>query len=54
MCRNKKFELLKLYLISFMLTCNMVRFLSLILLGLCPCVDYVVIGLSVRLSGYPM
>ena len=41
-----------LFLIPFMLTCNMMRFLSLLLLGLCPCV--VSLGLSVRLSWYPV
>ena len=35
---NKQFELL----IPFMLTCSMMRFLSLLLLGLCPCVVSVV------------
>ena len=44
-----------LFLILFMLTCSMMRFLSLLLLGLCPCVvSVVVFGLSVRLSWYPM
>ena len=33
---NKQFELLEFLL--FLLTCNTVRFLSLLLLGLCPCV----------------
>ena len=33
----------------------MMRFLSLLLLGLCPCVvSVVVFGVSVRLSWYPM
>ena len=36
----------------FMLTCNMMRFLSLLLLGLCACVVFVVLGLSLRLSWY--
>ena len=34
---NKQFELLELFLIPFMLACSMMRFLSLLLLGLCPC-----------------
>ena len=34
---NKQFELLELVLIPFMLTCSMMRFLSLLLLGMCPC-----------------
>ena len=35
---NKEFEHLKsLFLIPFMLTCSMMRFLSLLLLGLCAC-----------------
>ena len=38
-----------------MLTCSMMIFLSLLLLGLCPFVVSVVIyGLSVRLLWYPM
>ena len=38
-----------------MLTCSMMRFLSLLLLGMCLCVvSVVVFGLSVRLSWYPM
>ena len=33
-----------------MLTCSMMRFLSLLLLGICPCVvSVIVLGLSVRL-----
>ena len=36
---NKQFELLELFLSPFMLTCSsMMRFLSLLLLGLCVCV----------------
>ena len=35
---NKQFVLLELFLIPFMLTCNVMRFLSLLLLGMCPCV----------------
>ena len=46
---NKQFELLE-FLIPFMLTCSMMRFLSLLLLGMCPCVVLVVLGLFVRLS----
>ena len=49
---------LSLFLIQFMLTWNIMRFLSLLLLGLCACMvvcsHVVVIGLSVRLSWYPM
>ena len=52
---NKQFELLDFVLIPFMLTCSMMRFISLLLLGLCACVvSVVVFGLSVRLSWYPM
>ena len=54
---NKQFELLEFVFYSFMLTCNMMRFLSLLLLGLCACVVSVVrlsSGLYVRLSWYPM
>ena len=43
---NKQFELLEFILIPFMLTCSMMRFLSLLLLGLCHCVVYVVIWAS--------
>ena len=34
---NKQFELFEFVLILLMLTCSMMRFLSLLLLGLCPC-----------------
>ena len=51
---NKQFELLELILMPFMLPCSMMRFLSLLLLSLCACVVFVVLGLSVRLSYYPM
>ena len=52
---NKQLSSSSLFLIPFMLTCNMMRFLSLLLLGLRACVVSVVIfGLSVRLSWYPM
>ena len=34
---NKKFELLEFVLIPFMLTCSMMKFISFLLLGLCPC-----------------
>ena len=46
---NKQFELLDgAY-------CSMLRFISLLLLGLCPCVvSVVVFGLSVSVSWYPM
>ena len=40
---NKQFELLEFVLIPFMLTCNIMRFLSLLLLGLCAYVVSVVI-----------
>ena len=39
---NMQFELLEFVLIPFMLTCNIMRFLSPLLLGLCPCVVSVV------------
>ena len=51
---NKQFELLEFVLSPFMLTCSMMRFLSLLLLGRCACVVFVVLGLSVMLSWYPM
>ena len=42
-----------LFLSPFMLTCSMMRFLSLLLLGLCGvCIPVVVLGLSVRMSWY--
>ena len=40
-CENH-FELLELFLIPFMLTCSIMRFISLLLLGLCACVVCVV------------
>ena len=40
---NKQFELFELVLSSFMLTCSMMRFFSLVLLGLCACVVFVVL-----------
>ena len=43
-----------LFLIPFMLTCSMMRFLSLLLLGLCACSAVVVLRLSLRLSWCPM
>ena len=43
---NKQFELLEFVSESVLLTCSMMRFLSLLLLGLCICV----FGLFVRLS----
>ena len=43
---NKQFELLELVFDSFMLTCSMMRFLSLLLLCLCPCVVSVVMWSS--------
>ena len=51
---NKQFGLLGLFLSPFMLTCSMMRFLSLLLLGMCACVVFVVLDLYVRLSLYPM
>ena len=51
---NKQFELLEFVLSPFMLTFSMMRFLSLLLLGLCACVMFVGLCLSVRLSWYPM
>ena len=52
---NKQFELHEFVFLFRLLTCSMMRFLSLLLLGLCPCVvSVVVFGLSVRLSWYPM
>ena len=44
---NKQFEILEVCFIPFMLTCSMMRFLSLLLLGLCACSPVVVLGLSV-------
>ena len=43
---NKQFQLLDLFMIPFMLTRGMMRFLSLLLLGMCPCVVYVVMWSS--------
>ena len=40
---NKQFELLEFVLIPFMLTCSMMRFISLLLLGICACVLFVVL-----------
>ena len=40
---NKQFELLEFVLSPFMLTCSMMRFLLLLLLGLCDCVVFVVL-----------
>ena len=40
---NKQFELLEFVFGPFMLNCSMMRFLSLLLLGLCHCVVSVVI-----------
>ena len=50
---NKQFEIPEFF-IPFMFTCSMMRFLSLLLLGLCLCVVSVVMWSSVRLSCYPM
>ena len=52
---NKQFELIEFVLSLFMLTCRMMRFLSLLLLGMCVvCSPVVVIVLSVRLLWNPM
>ena len=40
---NKQFELLELFLGPFMLTCRMMRFISLLLLGMCVCVVLIVL-----------
>ena len=44
---NKQFELLEFVVCPFMLTCSMMRFLSLLLLDMCACSPVVVLGLSV-------
>ena len=51
---NKQCELMELFLSPFMLTCSMMRFISLLLLGMCACSPVIVLGRSVRLSWYPM
>ena len=53
---NKQYELLEFVFDSLYVDPQYdERFLSLLLLGQCPCVVYVVVfGLSVRLSWYPM
>ena len=43
---NKQFEHLKFVLIPFMLTCSMIRFLSLLVQGLCACMVSVVMWSS--------
>ena len=43
---NMLFELLEFVFIMFMLTCSMMRFISLLLLGLCPCGVYLVMWSS--------
>ena len=44
-----------LFLIPFMLACSIIRFISILLRGLCAVRSYVVVfGLSVRLSWYPV
>ena len=40
---NNQFELLEVFFSPFMLTCSMMRFISLLLLGLCVCVVLVVL-----------
>ena len=47
---NKQFELIEFVFIPFMLTCSMMRLISLLLLGLCPCVVSVVMWSSMLLS----
>ena len=52
---NKQFELLEFVFSLFMLTCSMIKFISLLLLGLCGvCSPVIVLTLYVRLSWYPM
>ena len=52
---NKQFELMEFVFDSVMLPCCMMRFRSLFMLCLCPCVvSVVVFGLSERLSWYHM
>ena len=52
---NKQFELLEFVLIPFMLTCSMMKFLSILMLGMCPCVvSMVVFGLTMSLLWYTM
>ena len=50
---NKQFEFREVVLVRFMLTCSIMRFISLLL---CVCVVYIVVvlGLSVGLPWYPM
>ena len=48
---NKQFELLEFVFIPFMLTCSMMRFISLLLLGMCPCVVSVVTWSSLVCRG---
>ena len=43
---NKQFEILEFVLILFMLICSILRFISRLLLGLCPCVVSVVMWSS--------
>ena len=40
---NKQFELSRLFLIPFMLACSMMRFISLLLLGMCNWVVFIVL-----------
>ena len=53
---NKQFVLLECVLILFMLTCSMMRFPSLLLLGLCGVCSHLIkiFGVSVRLFWYPV
>ena len=55
---NKQFELIEFVFDSVYVTCSMMRFLSLLLLGLCHCVVSVVMWSSLvclfRLSWYPI
>ena len=40
---NKQFELLEFVLSPFLLTCSMMRLISILLLGMCACVVFVVL-----------
>ena len=45
-CYCGMFSVLNVFLSPFMLTCCMMRFISLLVLGLCACVVFVVLWLS--------
>ena len=49
---NEQFELIEFVFESVYVDLQYMKFLSLLLLGLCACVVFVVLGLSVRLSWY--